>query len=58
MYKPVIALSTQGGWAAELAGRSLDGRREDSIQTADSVEQAIAQAHELLASASWRPIGF
>ena len=58
MYKPVIALSTQGGWAAELAGRTLDGRRDDSIHAAHSVEQAIAQTRELLANASWRPIGF
>lgn len=50
MDKPLVALSTQGGWAAELAGRSLDARRSDSIHAAHNVGQAIARTRELLAS--------
>lgn len=41
-HKPVIALGTQGGWAAELGGRRLDHRREDAVLLADDVGEVVA----------------
>lgn len=49
--KPVIALDG-GGWAAELRGRRLDGRREQPIHAADGVEHAIELATELATARS------
>lgn len=40
--KPIIACSFSGGWSAELAGRTLDYRREDCIQDAKTLEEAMA----------------
>jgi uncharacterized protein (TIGR00725 family) len=36
--KPIIALAGTGGWADRLAGQSIDERRADVVQRADSVE--------------------
>jgi len=36
--KPIIACGFSGGWAEELAGRSLDYRRSDTILSAASLE--------------------
>jgi len=41
MGKPIIALATCGGWAAELAGRRLDHRREEAIVEANSVDDVV-----------------
>lgn len=41
-HKPIIALATQGGWSAELAGRALDHRRGDAILAARSVDEVVA----------------
>jgi uncharacterized protein (TIGR00725 family) len=40
--RPVVALDLGVGWSAELAGRALDGRREDVIHRATSPEEAVA----------------
>lgn len=48
-HKPVVALTTRGGWSAELAGRALDHRREDVVFAADSVEMAVALVRQELA---------
>ena len=42
--KPLIAISSQGGWAAELAGRTLDHRRDGVVEEARSAAEAIAKA--------------
>lgn len=42
MGKPIVALSRSGGWAAELAGKRLDGRRGDVIHSAPDAADAIA----------------
>ena len=47
-HKPVVALATQGGWAAELAGRALDHRRRDRILAAGSVEEAVSLVRQEL----------
>jgi hypothetical protein len=38
--KTLIALSSTGGWSAELAGRLIDGRRPDAVIDAPTVEEA------------------
>ncbi len=43
--KTVIALKSAGGWAGELAGKRLDGRRPDTLveaQTLADVEKQLA----------------
>jgi uncharacterized protein (TIGR00725 family) len=42
--KPVIGLSSSGGWAARLAGEALDDRRSDRVLEARSAEEAVAAA--------------
>ena len=39
--RPVAALVPAGGFGAELAGRRLDGRRDDVIFAASSVDEAL-----------------
>lgn len=46
--KPVIALSSHGGWAAELAGRKLDHRQDGIVEPANSAAQAIAKARAIV----------
>jgi uncharacterized protein (TIGR00725 family) len=46
--KPIIAVSSEGGWAAELAGRTLDSRRGDKVLSANSVEEVITRIREAL----------
>lgn len=40
-HKPVVALTSHGGWAAELAGRTLDHRRDERVLPASGVEEAV-----------------
>ena len=42
MDKPIVAMNTTGGWAARLAGQSIDDRRPDTIMEAADAAQAIA----------------
>ena len=44
--KPIIACSFSGGWSAELAGRTLDYRRDDAIINARTIEEAKARLVE------------
>ncbi len=39
--KPVAALAPSGGWAARLAGTSLDDKRDDEVFRAESAAEAI-----------------
>lgn len=39
--KPIAAVSTSGGWAQELSGQKLDEKRQDSIFSASSAQEAI-----------------
>lgn len=48
--KPIVGLSAGGGWAAKLAGASVDDRRRDTIAEAATAEQAVAQAVALTSS--------
>jgi len=41
MGRPIVALCQTGGWAAKLAGNSLDDRRDDVIFSAQNTTQAI-----------------
>ena len=53
--KPIIALAGSEGWAAELAGRTLDPRRTDAIYAAQSVAEAIDEIERCLARRSPTP---
>jgi len=46
--KPIIALTTQAGWAKELAGKFLDNRNIIKIETANNAEEAVKKTLELL----------
>jgi len=48
--KPVVAITSTGGWAAELAGRQLDHRRDGIVEAAATAAEAVAKARELLGS--------
>ena len=44
MGKPVLALSSSGGWASRLAGQTVDQRRNDRVVEVHDPRQAIAVA--------------
>lgn len=46
--KPIVALTTQGGWAKDLAGKFLDSRNTIKIETANSVEEAVEKTLQFL----------
>lgn len=46
--KPIIALSSTGGWTKELAGRTLDYRRADTVIDAPDLETACNELKRLL----------
>jgi uncharacterized protein (TIGR00725 family) len=50
--KPIIALAIEGsaGWASELAGRTLDARREDAVLECGSVDEVLARLSSLMSS--------
>lgn len=42
MYnKPIVALSQVEGWSSKLIGKKIDGRRSDTINGADTPEDAV-----------------
>jgi uncharacterized protein (TIGR00725 family) len=47
--KPIITLPATGGWAEKLAGETLDDRRSDFVVGAETAEEAISFAVELIA---------
>jgi uncharacterized protein (TIGR00725 family) len=53
--KPIIALSTSGGWAERLAGATLDTRRGDAVHGAATAEECVALALALAAVQSPEP---
>ena len=46
--KPIIALSTSGGWAERLAGTTMDDRRVDQVLDARSPAEAVELARGFL----------
>jgi len=48
MGKPIVAMSRSGGWAAELAGKCIDPRRDEPVIAASSAEEAIERLAALL----------
>jgi uncharacterized protein (TIGR00725 family) len=52
--KPIVALSSAGGWAARLAGETLDDRRNDSILSAQTAAEAVRLALSALKPQSAR----
>jgi hypothetical protein len=49
--KTLIAMSTTGGWSAELAGKHVDGRRPDAIIDAPTVEEVERRLLKLIGPA-------
>lgn len=45
--KPIVALESSGGFAAEYSGKNIDGRRQDVVFGATTAEEAIQFAIEL-----------
>lgn len=39
--KPVISLSSSGGWATKLAGERIDERRSDTVYAAETPKEAV-----------------
>ena len=52
--KTIIAMSTTGGWSAELAGRLIDGRRPDAIIDAPDTASAEKKILDLIGPAPSR----
>ena len=48
MGKPIVAIASSGGWAARLAGQSVDGRREDPVLAAGTAQEAVSLLAPLL----------
>jgi uncharacterized protein (TIGR00725 family) len=46
--RPIVAMVDSGGWAAEMAGRSVDGRRDDHVLPAKTAAEAIRQIRRAL----------
>jgi len=46
--KPIVALVPSGGWAASLAGTTIDDRRADWIVSAQTPAEAVERALELI----------
>ncbi len=45
--KPLLALSTSGGWARQLAGERVDERRSDRIVAVATAEEAVSTAWDI-----------
>ncbi|MGB1012637.1 MAG: TIGR00725 family protein [Nannocystaceae bacterium] len=58
LKKPIVALACSDGWAAELAGRQLDGRRDDRLHAAKDVQEALTLTANLLALPRQGHVGF
>jgi len=41
---PIVALTTAGGWAAEMAGKHFDSRKRQLIRPASGAEEAVSIA--------------
>jgi len=46
--KPVVALTTQSGWAKKLAGKFLDSREKIKIEMADNAKSAVEKVLKIL----------
>ncbi|TSC55335.1 MAG: hypothetical protein G01um101418_977 [Parcubacteria group bacterium Gr01-1014_18] len=46
--KPMVALTTEPGWAQDLAGKFLDKRNTVRIEAASSAEEAVEKVLQLL----------
>jgi len=50
--RPIVAMAGTGGWAEELAGRAVDGRREDRVFAAGSAAEAGEHIDRILGAGS------
>ncbi len=56
--KPVVCVGGAEGWAAELAGRRIDDRREDQVHGPFEPQEAVAFAKSLLRTHRYVPREF
>jgi len=52
--RPIIALSTTGGWAAQLAGQGIDQRPRRPVLDAKTPQEAVELAHSAIADGQGR----
>ncbi|WP_371803938.1 TIGR00725 family protein [Candidatus Lokiarchaeum ossiferum] len=48
LKKPIVSLSTSGGWSQKLAGTRIDESRKEKIQGAKTPKKAVEQLIELM----------
>jgi len=46
--RPIVALASSGGWAKKLAGKKIDDRRNDEIHRADTPQEAVKIAFDMI----------
>jgi hypothetical protein len=46
--RPIIALASSGGWASKLAGKKIDDRRSDEVHRANTSQEAVQMAFDLI----------
>lgn len=53
--KPLVALESSGGFAAQFAGQTIDARRQDVVFPAPNAEEAVRMALELAQRQNMEP---
>jgi uncharacterized protein (TIGR00725 family) len=53
LQKPIIALSTSGGWSKKLAGKKIDQRRRTGIRDARTVREVLVHIGKIIPPASF-----
>lgn len=48
--KPIIALTSSSGWAAKLANKRIDNRRDDIVYGVDTPEKVVEKVKEIFPS--------
>jgi len=46
--RPIVSVTSSGGWAAKLAGTQLDGRRTDKVYSAKTPKEAVQLVFDVL----------
>ncbi len=56
--KPIVALSSVGGWSSKMAGQKIDDRRSDFIYDAKTPQEVIEKLELALSSKKQEGFGF
>jgi len=46
--RPIVSVTSSGGWAAKLAGTQIDGRRTDKVYSAKTPKEAVQLVFDAL----------